>query len=87
MLAWWARIEPSWRRFIGILINKYINHLFSVGTWDCLSLEDRLIRLADKPWQKVLLTDLLREKNTARWLTANKLKRTRWTGLVDFFDQ
>ena len=36
-------------------------------------------RLADKPWQKVLLADLLWEKNTAEWLadSVDKLKRIR----------
>jgi hypothetical protein len=39
---------------------------------------ERPIRLADKPWLKVLFADLLWEKNTAEWLTdlADKLKRT-----------
>jgi hypothetical protein len=37
-----------------------------------------IIRLVDKSSQKVLLTDLLRKKNTTEWLidSANKLKRT-----------
>jgi len=39
-----------------------------------------IVRLADKPWQKVLLADLLWEKNIAEWL----LKRT--TSLVLLFE-
>jgi hypothetical protein len=38
-----------------------------------------LVRLADKPWQKVLLADLLSDKNTIEWLvdSVDKPKQTR----------
>jgi hypothetical protein len=38
----------------------------------------RHVRLADKPWLKVLFANLLWEKNTAEWLAdfADKIKRT-----------
>ena len=35
------------------------------------------VRLADKPWLKVLLTDLLWEKNTVRWLKKYDLQAKR----------
>ena len=37
--------------------------------------------LADKSWQKILLADLLWEKNTAEWTQANKVGRLKNTFL------
>jgi hypothetical protein len=43
--------------------------------------DQRPVRLADKPWLKVLLADLLREKNIVPWLISSSWSFDRFNDL------
>jgi hypothetical protein len=56
-------------KYISWLILVYLFDIINIGVFYIL------VRLADKPWQKVLLADLLWEKNTAEWLADSAAKQ------------